>query len=43
VIYYYFKDDELILVLLIYRKNESEDLTKEQIKILSSIVRGELS
>jgi len=28
-------------MLLIYRKNETEDLTKEQLKILSSLVKGE--
>ena len=42
VIYYYFKGNEIILMLLIYRKNETEDLTKEQIKMLESIVKGEL-
>ena len=42
LIYYWFKGDEIILMLFIYLKKETEDLTKEQIKILKSIVEGEL-
>ena len=42
VIYYHFKDNELLMMLMIYRKNEIDNLTQDQIKILSSIVRGEL-
>jgi mRNA-degrading endonuclease RelE of RelBE toxin-antitoxin system len=42
VIYYWLKDEEIIFMLLIYLKNESEDLTQDQIKILKSIVESEL-
>jgi hypothetical protein len=42
VIYDYLKDDELILMSLIHRKNETEDLTKDHLKILSSLVKGDL-
>lgn len=42
LIYYWFKDEEVILMLMIYKKNETKDLTKDQIKILKSIVEGEL-
>jgi mRNA-degrading endonuclease RelE of RelBE toxin-antitoxin system len=42
LIYYLFKEKEIILMLLIYSKNESNDLTKNQIKILKSIVEREL-
>ena len=42
IIYYWLKDEEIIFMLLIYLKNESEDLTQAQIKILKSIVESEL-
>ena len=42
LIYYLFKEKDIILMLLIYSKNESTDLTKDQIRILKSIVEGEL-
>jgi len=42
IIYYWLKDEEIIFMLLIYLKNESEDLTQDQIKILKSIVESEL-
>jgi len=42
LIYYWFKSDEIILMLFIYLKKETKDLTKDQIKILKSIVEGEL-
>lgn len=42
LIYYWNKRDEIILMLFIYLKKETEDLTKDQIKILRSIVEGEL-
>ena len=42
LIYYWFRGDEIILMLMIYTKNETEDLTKDQIKILKSLVEGEI-
>ena len=42
VIYYWLKSDEIIFMLLIYSKNESDDLNQNQIKILKSIVESEL-
>ena len=42
LIYYWCKGKEIILMLMIYQKNETEDLTNDQIKILKSIVEGEL-
>ena len=42
LIYYWFRREEIILMLFIYLKNETGDLTKDQIKILKSIVEGEL-
>jgi mRNA-degrading endonuclease RelE of RelBE toxin-antitoxin system len=42
IIYYWLKDEEIIFMLLIYLKNESEDLSQDQIKILKSIVESEL-
>lgn len=41
VIYYYVVKEEIILLLLIYTKSEREDLTKEQQKILKSLVKEE--
>ena len=43
-IMYYFKksDDETILLLLIYSKTEQDDLTKDQLKILKTLVEKEL-
>ena len=34
LIYYWFRGDDIILMLMIYTKNETEDLTKDQIEIL---------
>ena len=42
LIYYWFRGDEIILMLMIYTKNETEDLTKDKIKILKSLVEGEI-
>lgn len=42
LIYYYMQDDKMILMLFIYAKNETKDLTKDQIKVLRSIVEEEL-
>lgn len=42
VIYYWLSDKETILMLLIYRKNEQDDLTPEQLKILKALVEQEI-
>jgi len=42
VIYYWFKDKENLLMLLIYTKKEKDDLTKAQLRALQSIVESEL-
>lgn len=42
VIYYWFKNKEIILMLLIYPKNEQDNLTSEQLRLLKSIVEKEL-
>ncbi len=39
IIYYLYTQDERIYLLLPYKKSEQEDLTAEQIKILSNYVR----
>jgi hypothetical protein len=41
VIYYWATEQERILMLLIYAKNESDDLTQDQIKTLRYIVERE--
>ena len=41
VIYYWFVEDESILMLFIFKKNERSDLTKEQLKQLRTIVERE--
>lgn len=41
VIYYWATEQERILMLLIYAKNESDDLTRDQIKTLRYIVERE--
>lgn len=40
-IYYWAKQEEVILMLLIYQKNEQDNLTSEQTKILRKIVDKE--
>lgn len=42
IIYYWFTDEDQIYMLFAYKKNEAEDLTKEQIKVLSALVEEEL-
>ena len=42
VIYYWATAEDQIFMLLIYRKNQQEDLTPQQLKILRKIVREEL-
>ena len=41
VIYYWATEQDHLLMLLIYAKNESEDLTQDQIKTLRQIVERE--
>ena len=41
IIYYWVTIEEIILMLFIYSKNEQDDLTNEQLKILKSIVEKE--
>jgi mRNA-degrading endonuclease RelE of RelBE toxin-antitoxin system len=42
IIYYWIKDKNIILMLLVYPKNEQDNLTSAQLKILKSIVEKEL-
>ena len=41
IIYYWAKAKEIILMLSIYSKNEQDDLSREQLKILKSLVQKE--
>jgi mRNA-degrading endonuclease RelE of RelBE toxin-antitoxin system len=41
VIYYWAVDREIILMLLIYGKNEQDDLTAEQLRALKGLVEEE--
>ncbi len=41
IIYYWAKHRELILMLLIYSKNEQDDLSNAQLKILKTLVQKE--
>ncbi|OGU58377.1 MAG: hypothetical protein A2V66_10580 [Ignavibacteria bacterium RBG_13_36_8] len=41
VIYYWVKTKGIILMLLIYSKNEQDDLSGEQLKMLKSLVEKE--
>jgi mRNA-degrading endonuclease RelE of RelBE toxin-antitoxin system len=41
VIYYWAVDREIILMLLIYGKNEQDDLTAEQLPVLKGLVEEE--
>lgn len=38
IIYYWYASDETVYMLFMYRKNEQEDLTPRQIKVLSELV-----
>lgn len=42
VIYYWMNEREQIFLLLIYAKNQQEDLSSEQIRVLSALVEEEL-
>lgn len=41
VIYYWYKDQEIIYMLYAYAKNRQEDLTRDQLKVLSKLVEEE--
>jgi len=41
VIYHWFRGEEIILMLLVYSKNEQDDLTPEQLKTLRKLVESE--
>lgn len=43
VVYYWIRDDQTIYLLTIYEKSRQDDLTPQQVKILSRIAREELS
>ncbi len=43
VIYYWAVAPEQILMLLVYAKNEAEDLTSDQLKVLRQVVEQEFS
>lgn len=42
VIYFWDKEGETVYMLLLYSKNEQEDLTPTQLRVLSKLVREEL-
>ena len=42
IIYYWIKNKEIILMLFVYPKNEQDNLTPSQLKILKSLVEKEL-
>lgn len=41
IIYYWAKTKGIILMLLVYSKNEQDDLSNEQLKILKSLIEKE--
>ncbi len=41
ILYYWYNEQNLFLMLFIFKKNEKDDLTTDQIKILKSIVESE--
>ena len=41
VIYYWLSEKDTLLMLLIYRKKEQDDLTPDQLKILKALVEQE--
>jgi mRNA-degrading endonuclease RelE of RelBE toxin-antitoxin system len=42
VIYYWYKNEDIVLMLLIYAKNEKDGLSPAQLKMLRTIVEQEL-
>ena len=43
IIYYWLREEDTILMLFVFKKNEQSDLTKVQLKALKAIVTRELS
>lgn len=43
VIYYWYSEDKEIFLLLAYGKNETEDLTAKEIKLLRTLIEDNLS
>ena len=41
VIYYWAASDDVVLMLLMYGKNERDDLSAEQMKVLATLVKKE--
>lgn len=41
IIYYWLKANDIIIMLLIYSKNEQDDLSNDQLKILKKLVEKE--
>jgi len=41
ILYFWFNKDDVLLMLFIFKKNEKDDLTKEQLKTLRTIVENE--
>ena len=39
IIYYWYVDGETVYMLFLYKKNEQEDLTRDQVKLLSGLVQ----
>lgn len=39
IIYYWFTKKDVILMLFIYTKNESTDMTPEQVKVLKKLIK----
>ena len=42
MIYFWDKDSDTIYMLFVYQKNEHEDLTPNQLRVLRKLVREEL-
>ncbi len=42
MIYFWDKDSDTIYMLFVYQKNEPEDLTPNQLRVLRKLVREEL-
>ena len=42
MIYFWDKDSDTIYMLFVYQKNEQEDLTPNQLRVLRKLVREEL-
>lgn len=42
IIYYHLNTQHIILLIFTYAKNEQEDLTPKQLKLLSTLIKAEL-